>query len=128
MSIPSPGKKVRGSLSGTPINALLDLLGRRWALGILWNLENSPCTFRALQERCGDISPSILNSRIKDLREADLVEKSLDGYVLTRRGKELRDIILPLGKWSSEWSKEVFHYIQQGPLQALEQGAPPKSP
>jgi len=120
MSIPSPGKKVRGSLSGTPINALFDLLGRRWALGVLWNLEKGPCTFRNLQEHCGDISPSILNSRIKDLREADLVEKSLDGYVLTQRGKELRTIILPLGKWSAVWSKEVFDYIKPGMLEKLE--------
>ena len=120
MSIPNPGKKVRGSLSGTPINALFDLLGRRWALGILWNLENSPCTFRNLQKRCGDISPSILNSRIKDLREADLVEKSLDGYMLTQRGKELRAIILPLGKWSAVWSKEVFDYIMPGLLEKKE--------
>ena len=124
MSIPSPGKKVRGSLSGTPINALFDLLGRRWALGILWNLEKGPCTFRSLQEHCGDISPSILNSRIKDLREADLVEKTLDGYMLTRRGKELRDIILPLGKWSAVWSKEVFDYIKPCTLEEPGQGDP----
>ena len=114
MSIPSPGKKVRGSTSGTPINALFDLLGRRWALGILWNMGEAPCTFRTLQERCGDISPSILNNRIKDLREADLLEKTLDGYVLTLRGKELRTIILPLGNWSAVWSKEVFSYIKPG--------------
>ncbi len=119
MPIPIPGKKVRGSLSGSPINALFDLLGRRWALGILWNLEK-PCTFRNLQENCGDISPSILNSRIKDLREADLVEKTIDGYVLTLRGKELRAIILPLGKWSAVWSKEVFDYNKPGLLEKME--------
>jgi len=120
MPIPIPGKKVRGSTSGSPINALFDLLGRRWALGILWNLEKGPCTFRNLQECCGDISPSILNSRIKDLREADLVEKTIDGYVLTSRGKELRAIILPLGKWSAVWSKEVFDYNKPGLLEKME--------
>lgn len=124
MSIPSPGNKVRGSNSGTPINALFDLLGRRWALGILWNLEKGPCTFRNLQELCGDISPSILNSRIKDLREADLVEKTLDGYALTPRGNELRTIILPLGKWSAVWSKEVFDYNRPGLLEKMEQSEP----
>ncbi len=124
MPIPSPGNKVRGSNSGTPINALFDLLGRRWALGILWNLEKGPCTFRNLQELCGDISPSILNSRIKDLREADLVEKTLDGYVLTPRGNELRTIILPLGKWSAIWSKEVFDYNRPGLLEKMEQSEP----
>jgi DNA-binding HxlR family transcriptional regulator len=96
------------------MNALLDLLGRRWALGILWNLGDGPLTFRALQERCGDISPSILNSRLKDLREAEILERSTEGYRLTPRGRELRQIIVPLGQWSSLWSEEVFSFIKPG--------------
>jgi DNA-binding HxlR family transcriptional regulator len=37
--------------------ALLDLLGRRWALGVLWNLsKGGPCTFRELQERCEGVA------------------------------------------------------------------------
>src|SRR5207247_10217496 len=43
---------------------------RRWAMGVLWNLsKGGPCTFRELQERCEAISPSVLNSRLKELRE-----------------------------------------------------------
>lgn len=98
MSAPKPGIKVRGSESGSPINALFDLLGRRWALGILWYLGNTPQTFRALQNCCGGISPTILNSRLKELREADIVARSIDGYILTTRGKELREFIVPLAK------------------------------
>jgi DNA-binding HxlR family transcriptional regulator len=110
MPIPQPGKKVRGSLSGSPINAIFDLLGRRWALGIIWNLDKGALTFRELQEVCGGISPSILNSRIKDLKDADILERSLEGYQLTSRGKELRDIIIPMGNWSFTWAEEVFQY------------------
>lgn len=114
MAIPRPGKKVRGSLSGTPINALFDLLGRRWALGVLWNLGGGPRSFRELQALCGDISPSILNVRLKDLREADILENSPEGYRLTARGAALRQIIVPLGQWSAVWSEEVFAFIKPG--------------
>ena len=114
MAIPVPGKKVRGSQTGSPVNALFDLLGRRWALGVLWNLGNGTKTFRELQEACGGISPSILNSRLKDLREADIVERSTEGYRLTPRGKGLWTIIVPVGQWSAVWSEEVFSFVKPG--------------
>ena len=114
-----PGKKARGSSSGSPINALFDLLGRRWALGILWYLGDNSSTFRALQKRCGGVSPSVLNSRLKDLRNAEIVAKSLDGYVLTARGKELRSFIVPLANWSATWSKEVYGYERPGMRERL---------
>lgn len=114
MSNPKPGVKVRGSVSGAPINALFDLLGRRWALGVLWYLGDGPCAFRQLQERCGGISPSILNARLKELREANIVTRTIDGYVLTEMGKELRTFVIPLAKWSASWSKEVYGYERPG--------------
>lgn len=113
MPIPHPGTKVRGSNSGSPINAIFDLLGRRWAMGIVWNLEKGAKTFRELQEACGGISPSILNSRIKDLKDADILERSLEGYQLTARGKTLREILVPFGKWSAIWADEVFQYQKE---------------
>jgi len=112
MSIPIPGKPVRGSKTGVPIMALFDLLGRTWAMGVIWQLQNGPYTFRELQERCESISPSILNSRIKDLKEADIVERTLDGYQLTERGNELIKLLLPFGEWSMNWAKEVFSFTK----------------
>ena len=110
MSIPIPGKPVRGSKTGVPLMALFDLLGRTWAMGVIWQLQNGPYTFRQLQERCESISPSILNSRIKDLNEADLVERVLDGYRLTERGNDLIRLLLPFADWSATWAIEVFNY------------------
>ncbi|MFA6850276.1 MAG: helix-turn-helix domain-containing protein [Selenomonadaceae bacterium] len=110
MSVPCPGKPVRGSKSGLPIMALFDFLGRNWAMGIIWNLQKGPTTFRELQERCESISPSILNRRIKELRTADIIERTLDGYQLTTRGKDLMGLLLPFGEWSRIWSKEVFDF------------------
>ena len=111
MAIPKPGKPVRGSTTGAPIMALFDLLGRRWAMGIVWNLYQGPATFRGLQAACerksGTISPSILNSRIKDLQEAKLVSKTVDGYELTELGRELFILLEPLAPWSARWSKAI---------------------
>jgi len=98
---------VRGSRSGQPIMALFDLLGRRWAMGILWNLNEGACTFRDLQARCETISPSILNRRLKELREARFIERTADGYSLTLTGRDLYNLLEPLGTWSRGWAEEM---------------------
>lgn len=92
--------------------ALFDLLGRTWAMGVLWQLQDGPYTFRELQQRCESISPTILNSRIKDLREAEMAERTLEGYQLTERGGRLIQLIRPFGDWSREWAREVFDYSE----------------
>ena len=107
MQIPKPGQPVRGSQSGAPIMALFDLMGRRWAMGIIWNLHKGVSTFRELQERCETISPNVLNNRLKELKEALLIERTLDGYVLTKLGEELYQLLVPLGKWSKKWGKKL---------------------
>jgi len=107
MAIPKPGSPVRGSKTGAPIMAAFDLLSRRWAMGIIWNLSKGPATFRGLQDACESISPSILNSRLKDLKEAGLLERSLEGYRLTPMGEEVYALLVPLGEWSIRWAKEI---------------------
>ena len=107
MSIPIPGKPVRGSRSGVPLMALFDLLGKRWAMGVIWQLRKGPATFRALQAACESISPAVLNSRLKELREAKLVCTTNDGYALTGMGVELSLLLEPFGAWAITWAMEV---------------------
>ena len=56
--------------------ALLDLLGRRWSLRVIWELRDGPLSFRETQARCGAISSSVLNDRLAELRAAGIVEAS----------------------------------------------------
>ncbi|MEC8196357.1 MAG: helix-turn-helix domain-containing protein [Pseudomonadota bacterium] len=102
--IPVPGQPVRGSKTGKPIMALFDLLGRSWALGIVWQLSKGPMTFRQIQTACEEMSPTILNRRLKELMASDIVERSDKGYRLTNRGAELFNFLRPLGSWSKEWA------------------------
>lgn len=84
--------------------ALLDLLGRRWALRVLWELRDlEPQTFRTLQSRCGDISSSVLTTRLRELDEAGLIAHAGDGYHLTEQGASLNDHLMPLDAWSATW-------------------------
>lgn len=103
---PRPGRRVRGSRSGRPVMALLDLLGRRWALRILWELRADTLTFRALRERCDAVSPSVLNQRLAELREAGIVELHDAGYRLTPEGKGLLAALAPLDAWAKRWGKK----------------------
>ena len=102
-----PGRPARGSRSGRPIMALLDLLGRRWTLRIVWELRDRPLRFRELQDAIG-ASPTIVNGRLAELREAKLVELDPDrGYRLTALGQELLRLFLPLHVWSEKWAKSL---------------------
>jgi DNA-binding HxlR family transcriptional regulator len=105
---PVPGRPVRGSRTGRPAMALLDLLGRRWALRVLWELrDGQQLTFRELQARCGEISSSVLNDRLRELREAEIVAGGAGGYRLTDDGAKLLDAIAPLDQWAKEWAKRL---------------------
>jgi DNA-binding HxlR family transcriptional regulator len=97
---------VRGSRSGRPIMVLLDLLGRRWSLRILWELREQSLTSRALRAACDQASPTVLQARLSDLRQADLVELTPgDGYRLTAAGRELQETFLPLYRFAERWSQ-----------------------
>lgn len=85
--------------------ALLDLLGRRGALRLLWELRDGrPQGFRLLRSSAGDMSPSVLNARVKELREAGIVELGGDGYALTPAGAELLKRLQPLNRWAERWA------------------------
>src|SRR5262249_44201667 len=99
---------VLGSRTGRPIMALLDLLGRRWTLRIVWELRDGPLTSRALRTACDEASPTVVQVRLSELREAGLVELLAgDGYSLTELGRELMDNFLPLHRFAERWSKRT---------------------
>ena len=102
---PKPGTPVRGSNTGRPIMALLDLLGRRWTLRAIWELHRKPLTFRDLQTACGGISPTILNTRLAELRDAGIVAQRDSGYTLTTEGERLLKELLGLHDWAERWAK-----------------------
>ena len=88
--------------------ALLDLLGRRWTLRLLWELrDGEPATFRELQKRCDGMSSSVLAQRLAELGEAAVVMMSDRGYALTGEGKSLIASLAPLDTWAKRWARRA---------------------
>ncbi|HEY0650161.1 helix-turn-helix domain-containing protein [Phenylobacterium sp.] len=102
MTDPRP---VRGSRTGRPIMALLDIMGRRWTLRILWELRDGPLTARALRAACDEASPTVLQARLAELRNAGLVDHAAGrGYGLTGLGDEFLAAFTPLYGFADRWA------------------------
>jgi DNA-binding HxlR family transcriptional regulator len=100
------GAPVRGSRSGRPIMVVLDLLGRRWTLRVLWELREAPAaSVRELRDRCDGMSSSVLWQRLRELREAGLVETLEGGGLqLTDDGRSLARQVAGLEQWAQDWA------------------------
>lgn len=107
-----PGTRVRGLNTGRPIMALLDILGQRWTLRLLWELGHGSATFRVLRARCEDVSPTLLNKRLKDLRELALIELGNNGFALTDLGMALVGNLASLDSWANDWADQLAHRRQ----------------
>jgi len=97
---------------------VLDRLGRRWALRVLWELRHGPLTFRALREACDDVSPSSLNQRLRELRALGVIGPGDAGYGLTRSGTALSRIVIDLHRWAEQMLGKPRSRASPGPRTA----------
>jgi DNA-binding HxlR family transcriptional regulator len=103
---PVPGRPARGTRTGRPLLVAFDLLGRRWALRVLWELREERLGFRALRERCDGMSSSVLRDRLAELVEARILDTDDDGrYGLTADGRGLLEALEPLTRWAERWGR-----------------------
>lgn len=116
---PRPGRPARGTRTGKPLMVAFDLLGRRWALRVLWELREDSLGFRVLQERCEGMSSSVLRDRLAELAGAGLIEAGDDRrYRLSVDGAGLLDALRPLSAWADDWSGGTY----RSPLSGQGQG------
>ena len=108
MATPKPGQPVRGSTTGRPLMAALDLFGRRWCLRIVWELQAGALGFRALQHQCDGMSSSVLRQRLVELGEAGLVHQpDASDYALTDLGRDAFLALRPLVDWADRWAEAL---------------------
>jgi DNA-binding HxlR family transcriptional regulator len=80
---------------------VLDLLGRRWALRISWELRSGPLSFNDLQRACDAVSPSVLSQRLREMLDLGTIERDDAGrYRLTASGRSLMQILRRLDAWA----------------------------
>lgn len=102
------GVAVHGSTTGRPIMVLLDLLGRRWTLRLLWELRGAPLTFVQLRTAADGLSQSVLTLRLSELKSSGLIAASPEaGYTLTPAGREIVERLGELDKWADRWAADL---------------------
>jgi DNA-binding HxlR family transcriptional regulator len=86
----------------------LNLVGERWGLLVVRELTLGPKRFGQLRTGLAGISPNVLAQRLRELETAGIVTRevleppaSVAVYSLSRRGADLRPILIELGRWGS---------------------------
>ncbi len=100
------GTAADATTGNRPLMVLLDLLGRRWVLRVLWELRDGDLTFVALRRAAGGLSQSVLTLRLSELKQARLVEAvPSGGYRLTADGRSLVQQMSRLDRWAARWAE-----------------------
>ena len=87
--------------------ALLDLLGRRWTLRVLWELREGPVKFRDLARRADAMSQSVLSRRLNELERACFVTSDEEGWRLSDDGSALLQLLAPLSRFATRWAELI---------------------
>ncbi|GGE63085.1 winged helix-turn-helix transcriptional regulator [Actibacterium pelagium] len=95
-----------------PVAKSAEILGNSWTLLIVRELLLGSTRFSTLQKGMPKISPTVLNTRLKELEgNGILVRRPISGqrgyeYRLTPAGKQLGPVIEALVVWGMRWARE----------------------
>lgn len=92
-----------------PIRNVVDRIGDKWSLLILFALNEQPTRFNELKRIIGDISQKVLTKTLKDLQQEGYISRTVYDvsppkvvYDLTGLG---RSVLVPIGQlvhWANE--------------------------
>ena len=104
-----------------PIKYALRLLGGKWKLQIVWELQQQEVIrFNALQRRLSGISSVMLSKTLEELENTKLVHREQYNeipprveYSLTPLGKSLEPALKALGDWGLRVYQETENAAQK---------------
>jgi len=104
----------RNRTEACPIEELMDMLGGRWKVFILWELIQSPRRSSELRRSIPPITQKVFTEQIRDLEDSGLVKRTIYPsvpprveYEATELGQSLREILKSMCHWSSENMEKV---------------------
>lgn len=95
-----------------PIAKSAEIIGDPWSILIVREMLLGSSRFNVLQRGLPRISPTVLNTRLKELEERGvLVKRRLNGrrgheYRLTAAGRELAAVVEALAVWGMRWARD----------------------
>ena len=95
-----------------PVAKSAEIMGDPWSLLIVRELLLGSTRFNTLQKGLPRISPTVLNTRLKELEaHGVLIKRRLNGqrgheYRLTSAGRELSTVIEAFAVWGMRWARD----------------------
>src|SRR5215469_18388028 len=104
----------RNRTEACPIEELMDMLGGRWKVFILWELILKPRRSTELRKSIPPITQKVFVEQLRDLEGCGLVKRTIYPtvpprveYEATALGQSLREILKAMCHWSSANMEKV---------------------
>jgi DNA-binding HxlR family transcriptional regulator len=88
----------------------MQLLSKRWAGLIIYQLLSGPQRFCAIEAALPNISGRLLSERLKNLEQEGIVKREVFPetpvrieYSLTQKGRSLEPVVAEIGRWAESW-------------------------
>ncbi len=88
-----------------PIAKAAEVLGEKWTILILRELQYGATRFNDFQRAISGISPTMLTKRLRELEDHGLITKTNHDYQLTRSGVELAPLLRQYAIWGMRWAR-----------------------
>jgi DNA-binding HxlR family transcriptional regulator len=92
--------------------AAVELLGKRWNGAIVRSMLSGSVRFSDFLAQVPGLSDRLLSERLRELEAAGIVRRVVHPdvpvrveYLLTEKGRELRDIVLTISDWAERWAE-----------------------
>jgi DNA-binding HxlR family transcriptional regulator len=99
--IPSPNSKC-------PLTDLIDMIGGRWKVLLLWRLRDGTRRFNELRRSMPGVTQKMLTQQLRQLESDGLVSRKVFAevpprveYKLTATGRELGSLLVTLANWAT---------------------------
>ena len=95
------------------LELVMELVGGKWKLVLLWHLLSGTHRFCELKRKLGDITQKMLTLQLRELEEAGLITRTVYpvvpprvDYELTERGRALAPVLKDLCAWAGGYAAE----------------------
>lgn len=95
-------------LTHCPVELSLDLINRKWVLQIICDMFFGKKRFSEFKEERPDLSNKALSRSLRFMEEQGLIEKVVDKYFLTEKGKSLNKVIYDLVEFTLDNNSELY--------------------
>lgn len=107
----SPQKKISISENACSIKEVLDIIGGKWAMPIIYILSKGKMRFKEMERNIAGINTRMLVKELKNMEANGIITREVFAtvpptveYTLTEKGQKLMPGITLLHEWGREFS------------------------